>query len=292
MANTNSNTTATDLRSAISSALDTADKPDADEEVSGDATVELKEELKEDEKVDATGQEVSSSPYTDDLTENEIISARQLYKSLKNKDDRDTVIDFLATRSGYTKPGAIATNKDVKEAKATLTDELKTALGTEFDFLAPKLGPAIEKYLNSIKEENKTEIAARTQKLEERQEASELAKLEAEATVAEKNIAAMYFKDGKIPDNLSNMMVRLMDRLPPEPGQTTSSYIEEILKIAATKTNVPLIKVEKQRKIDANRNNIPNRLMTEKRPQEGAGEAKKMSLKDAVTAAVESANKA
>ncbi|MGH7239770.1 MAG: hypothetical protein ACREHG_06845 [Candidatus Saccharimonadales bacterium] len=235
-----------------------------------------------------------NTPNTDEVEEDdglsklEIVQARQLFSALKDPEQSGSIIDFLASNSGYKRPDEVVTKKDEIAAKKDLAKHLEESLGDDFKWLAPKLGPAIESYINDIRDETNQTIEEKTSKLEEAHQETELRKYREEATHAEKDIAQKYYQDGKVPKTVSDMMIKVMDRFQPTPEMSPTDYMNEVYQIAAMKTGGIPNEITKQQKINSNRNNAPSNLKNGAHPQEGVPVKGKVSLKDAVQQAIDS----
>src|SRR5215471_1328910 len=88
----------------------------------------------------------------DEWDKSNLINAKNLYKALQNPQTAQEVISRLAQQAGLLK-----TPQDVSQAKDIILDVLSESLGSEFNFLAPKLSVAIKRILEM--ERNHTRVA-------------------------------------------------------------------------------------------------------------------------------------
>src|SRR5207247_474715 len=120
-----------------------------------ESPAEMEEPTKESTKEPALEPNKESEPEKEpsekepDLKEEEVAFAKNLYKALNNPDPNIQLkaLRMLANAANMDLK-EIETKKDIKEAEKDLVALLKEGLG-EFDFLAEKLGPVLEKALKS-----------------------------------------------------------------------------------------------------------------------------------------------
>jgi len=205
--------------------------------------------------------------------------AKQLFYALKDPKERETIIDFLATKAGYKK---IDTPAKAEETKETIVDTLKKALGPELDYLADKLGPAIDRLVDEKLKTNTADIRANLERNEEE-------KLQSEAARTMQHIAKDVFKADEIPDNILHEMNVLMDKLPPSKDMSVTDYIENIYYSVAGRLGVKVVdKIQEDRR-SRNRIDAPSRLASEggKSGSEGHAPAKTMGITEAIKLAEE-----
>lgn len=179
----------------------------------------------------------------DDLSAEQLLEARKLYKSLSNPSQARHLVAGFAEQLGLNL--ATATKREVKEAKVSLTDSLKEALG-DFGFLADKIGPVIDKALA----EQKEEAEAIGQRLE-------YATIKKESDLALGRLA----KDTKGESRkFESKMVQLMDRFKPAPNQSTEDYIREAYEIVTRGKVKNQVTSAISDKIRKNSKDVPSRL--------------------------------
>ena len=139
------------LDDAISSAVASA-PPLPSEEVQEEQQQQSEQQVEEKEQqVEETLEEES----LDDLglSAAEVKAGRELIAALKDPQKAQVVAEHFAKQAGYTK-GEVTTKQEVKSAKKDIVAGLKEKLGPELEYLADKIGPAIQDYLNDQLEEN------------------------------------------------------------------------------------------------------------------------------------------
>jgi hypothetical protein len=266
------------LTEAISKAVETHedDKP-------GDAEVVDKEDTKEgDDKED--GKEGKDKDEADE----EIVNGRILYRALKDPAKAGAVIDFLATQAGYSKAN-VQTKTDVKEATKDLTGILERNLGEEFKFLAPKLAPAIKESIEELMEEHNKDIRTR---LDDR----ELKDIQEETARTHTDLANEWFGSDLMPDKVVKAMSSAMDEFPPtDPKMSAERYYRRIFTLVVGELGLQKEGGTRSDKASRNRkDDIARNLASQNRGVTPStnGNVKKMSLNDAVSAAIkEVANK-
>jgi hypothetical protein len=273
----------TSRKDAIALAVETENKAENQDK---DTTVDPGEKTdKPDEK------ETKENPK--EQTEEERLEsdeALKLFKALKNPDTRGTVIEFLAKNAGYEKKGALETKTDVKEAAADLTSSMKEGLGEQFEFLADKLAPAIEKYLEKKRQEDLVEIKATL-------EAQEREKLEGQSAKAISKLTSDFFgEDVELPSNVQNEMSKFMDKVPPSQDLSVKEYVELAFNAAIGKLGLSKADKTKDKKIEKNRSDVAGRLASDRSASRTAeavtSPSKTMNRREAIEAAMEAASKA
>lgn len=227
----------------------------------------------------ATTEEVK--PTVDDV---DIEQAKLLYKALKDPTQAPIVIKFMAEQAGYSK---VETKAEVKEAKGEIVDILKETLGSEFDFLAEKLAPGIERILTQKLQESQEDIRARL----EEQERDKLSDQSAKTLT---KLSREFFDADDVPTDFANKMSTMMDKIPPTEGMSVSDYMESIFYQVVGREGVTRkgkSTAATQEKTNKNRNDAPSRLASagSSPSATASGNPKKMSIDEAVKLAVEQA---
>jgi hypothetical protein len=222
------------------------------------------------------------------LTRQQQIEARQLLAALRDPTKAPTVIEFLAKHGGYEKP---ETKKEAVQVKKGMVADLKEALGPELEYLADKMGPVFQRYLDEQVEGAKGELKGRLDQ-------ADLEKNEQLADQAQEALGREYF-DGTIPDKLTTAINSLIDEIPVRPGQSMKSYLERLLVVAAAEQGVSLTKktLDQVKKIAKNRTDAPARLASAGTVSPKEGERaihpnRQMGLLESVQSAIEQASKA
>lgn len=112
-----------------------------------EVTEEVKEEVIEEVTEEEVKEEAKKEEVTSDEDSEEASQALELYKSLKGPEGR-TIIANLAKRAGLIKEEDFTKLTEVKKTKA-VKDVIKDALGTEYEFLADRLGGALDEIIHS-----------------------------------------------------------------------------------------------------------------------------------------------
>lgn len=211
---------------------------------------------------------------------------RQLILALRDPQKAGVVIKFLAEQHGYSK---IETPKEVKEAKNEIVEDLKESLGTEFEFLADKLAPGIEKIL-------KKQLAASQADIREQFKVQEAEKLRTQSASALENLSDSFFGKGEIlPDEVAKEMSKYMDRVQPNPTSSVKEYVEDAFHSAIGKLGLVKTDKDKKERISRNRNDASSRLngAPERVPSDDniRGNPKPMSRQQAIQAAIDSVGK-
>jgi hypothetical protein len=246
------------------------------------ATHDTKEpEVKEPEKKESDKKaETKEEPKKDELSALEQEQATQLFRALKNPETAPRVIEIMAKEAGFEK---ITTKKEAAEVKDDVLDALKESLGTDFDFLADKLAPAIKKIVDSKLAENTRDIRDRLSQEDEN-------KLANAADKKQTTIAREYFDAEVLPDNILDEMSKMMDKVNPSKDMSVEEYVENIFYAVAGKLHLTPTTKSSTEKANKNRSDAPSRLASSgtKQPVGVAVGSKKMGLDEAVRSAVES----
>ena len=255
------------LTEAIKAAVETQDK--------SDVVIESKEEEKSEE---------AKTEEHETAADEEAEQGKVLIQALKDPARSAAVIDFIATQAGYTKQ-TVQTKADVKEAKEDILGILERNLGEEFKFLAPKLAPAIKESLDSILAQNNP-----TNELKARIEKQELKEIQTETAETHAAIAQEWFGSDDMPANVIQAMSRAMDDFPPtDPNMAPSTYYRKIFNFVVG--DLGLTRKGKSDRVSRNQSDSVARNLTAQNrgvtPENTSGGPRKMSLKDAVSLAVE-----
>jgi len=257
----------TTLTTAVEKAIESQDK--------SDVIIDKEEDTEK-------PQEVETSPQDDEDT----INGRLLVQSLKDPQKAAAIVRYLATQYGYTKED-IQTKQDVKEVSKGIEGILEKHLGDDFKFLAPKLGPAIKESLESMLQGN-TETA----NLRERLERQEFKDIQNETSNAHVEIAHEWFGSDEMPDNVVKAMSSAMDDFPPtDPNMSPARYYKKIFSMVAGELGLQKKEQKRQDRVERNRQDSGARFLTSQNrgvvPDNAATGARKLSLKDAVSLAME-----
>lgn len=167
-------------------------------------------------------------------------SATRLYNALKDPKTAKQVIRSLAAEAGL-----LETLADKKEAKSSILDILSESLGEEYKFLAPKLGPAIEKILG----EQEKRIGDKFQEAQMRE-------VERETNTAVVEVSKQ-FKDFEL---FQPAIIKLMEQITPGKDMTQREYLTKLYKLAKVEASEGKTSEKKSEKIEKSRNDIPGQL--------------------------------
>jgi len=244
------------------------------------------------EKKIAPEKKETSEKKESDLSEQDEIQARQLFAALKDPAKAPHVIKFLVESSGVELP---ETKKEVKEVKKALTERLKEALGPELAYMADKMGPVFQSFLEE-------ELGEVQQKNETRFSEQALEKERNVADHAQRELARELFGQDDLPAEFIAELSGLIDIYPPTKGQTTHSYLKDLIHLASGRLGKPITKQQPQQqrqteKATKNRNDAVSHLASDgKSPAPGrevstrTEKPQPKSLEDAVRMGLEEAN--
>ena len=159
------------------------------------------------------------------LTKEDLKEAKLLYAKLKDPNQRQEVVDFIATQSGYTK----AQVREIKEAiTETIAEKpkvkdfstiLKEKLGPEFDYLSERLSGALEEIIDSKTKSIKEDVV-RTN------EAQLVQAFQSELSDTVDEISTKTYEGKGIPENVAIAMSKVMDELPCPPTMQPKNYMK------------------------------------------------------------------
>lgn len=252
-------------------------------EVAKQTGTELKEENKEINKDFKENKEEDKVKIQDDLDEEQINFAKTLYKALNNPDPsiQKQTLKILANAANLDLK-EVETKKEVEEAKETLLDLLKSGLG-EYDFLADKLAPVLEKAFDKA-------IDIKTKDIRDEISYSKEEKIRSEINLGIDAAFNEFENSLEVKDEVS----KLMDEI--KPGKTShKEYFKNLIIIAAANKGVTLKKIgDKTKTLDESkvaksRANIATRLSSARSPEPKLGikTPQKMNLNAAINAAIE-----
>lgn len=249
---------------------------------------EKKAESKEEEKKD--DEKKSEEKKSDDLDDQQKEYAKVLYKALNSNDKeiQQRTLRILAESAGL-KLAEVETKKEAAVVKKSIVESLKESLG-EYDFLAEKLGPALETLLKGMVEES-------TKDIRETQRNNEILRIQNEVSTSIDAAFAEYENAKVLGPEVSKLMDQIKFR--DTSGMTQKEYFKNLIILAASNNKVALkVKGEKvepkvnEDKVNKNRNDAASRLASERGAEVKLAiePAKRMNLKDAVEDAVRKTN--
>lgn len=251
--------------------------PIDEEETKGQKVTQPEDKEGDDKKEDPAKQE-------EDLSAEQVTFAKSLFKALNNSDPniQRNAVKILANAAGLDLK-EVETKKEVIEVKETLLDLLKSGLG-EYDFLAEKLAPVLEKALNKS-------ITEHTKDIREELKVERESKIRSEISTSIDNAFAKYENSLEVKDEV----VKLMDQFKPGKGVSHQEYFDSMIKLAASNKDIVLKKLgDKSKTLDESkvkktRSDVIGRLSSERGPEPKIGikTPGKMNLNEAVRQAVE-----
>jgi hypothetical protein len=217
-------------------------------------------EKPEEKKADNKKEEKKETPPSEDLSPEDLKLATDLFKSLKDPDQAPAIVDWLATKAGYTKAQAKEVVKDLTEGtkveKAEAKDEIVSLFEEQFgEEFAAKLAPAIKKAIEKG-------VAEKVKPIEESHQQQQLESLAKEATTIIDDISKEFYEKGEMPKAVETEMSALIDLYPPAKGMSQKDYLRDIHALAAAKKGGSLkpVDVDKAARIERNRNDAPGRM--------------------------------
>src|SRR6267154_400202 len=162
-----------------------------------------------------------------ELRDDEVAFAKNLYKALNNSDPNVQLktLKLLANAANMDLK-EIETKKDIKEAEKDLVALLKEGLG-EFDFLAEKLGPVLERALKSY-------VAKETEPIKQAQQLIEDEKLRDEVSSAVDKAFGEYTNATEVKDEV----IQLMDNFKPSAKMAHKDYFRSLIILAASNKGI------------------------------------------------------
>lgn len=213
---------------------------------------------------------------------------KQLMLALRDPEKAGIVIKFLAEQAGYTKNDAPTNKAEVKELKNEILDDLREGLGEEFQVIADRLAPAIEKILSK-------QLVKAQADIRETLRGQEQEKLEGQSAAALDTLTKSFFgADGELPAEVNAEMSKFMDRITPAATATIKEYLEDAFHFAIGKLGLTKTNPKVTQKVQQNRTDASSRLSTS-RVSAAAGlhkdNSKPMTRSEAIRAAIEAVEK-
>lgn len=216
------------------------------------------------------------------LSAQETLEGVNLAKALKDPTLGPALIDYLATKSGYTKGELKAALKEPENT--TLVDDLTDALPPGFEYLGEKLLPAIKKYVDS-------KVASDTKDIRETANAAQIRHLEGVIESAQTDFAKQFYDGKPLPNELLTEVNMLSNIYTPQPGADPKDHVLNLLHMAKGRVGTAKTSTTKTPVKQAN-NSVPNVLAAQKTvtPPSGNGKPQKLTLKESVDQALSAMN--
>lgn len=241
------------------------------------STSDKTEKSDDDKESDKSGDN-GESDESEELTDEEVANAKQIFKALKDPNQAPTLVKILAEQAGYLK--APETKKEAAEQTKDIIAKLREAAGPELDFLIDKIGPVLKEELasqvNSVRSELRVDQVNR-----------ENEKMINETKVAMVTLAQKYYSKNDFPSDVYKEMSGLMNKVNPTPGMKPSDYIEMLYFAVAGKKGINVNNPAQGKRQEANRTNTMERLASDRsaKGQEIADVPRKMTLNEAIALA-------
>lgn len=222
------------------------DSDDSDDDESDDD--EDEEDDDDDEKASSKDKKKKKGDEDDELSAEDAKQAKALFKLLKDPNTQKATLEVLAKQAGLIdKEGEPTKNKtETKKAAKKFQDGLKEALGEKLAFLADKLGPFLEKYINEIRSETNEGIQNLSKVQIENETEAALNKLSKET----KGMSRKF----------ESKMAELTSKLKPQDGVSTYDYLKNLYTIASSGSSAASVKGQIADRIRKNRSDAPSRL--------------------------------
>jgi hypothetical protein len=212
------------------------------------------------------------TPPAETLDERDIERAKDLYRAIKDPKSAVTVIKMMAESAGLLNP----TQTEVKEVAKTIQELIAEGLGSDYAFLAEKLGTTIETVV-------KAQVAEQTKDL--RENAAKSAR-NAEETRVDAAIQKV-FKAHDDAEALGDDILKLMDKVLPSPDASTEEYFENLYLIAASKKTKASLTSKVTDKLARNRSDAVSKIASAGKSTDQIFAApQKMSAREAIALAV------
>ena len=205
---------------------------------------------------------------TADLSDQELLESKNLYKALKDPTTAAAVIAALAQQAGILPKAneAPLTKKEEAVAKREIKDIFAEALGKEYGFLAERLTPAIE----AVMQQERTEQEGRFAEIQQ-------SNVEREVIASYEALAKETKGESK---RFETRMAQLSEEIPIG-NMNVKTYMQRLYTLASNERKSSPQKVADQ--IRRNASDAPARLRTTAVPlAEGSVPDKKMNLNESI----------
>lgn len=255
-----------EIDKAISEVADEilGDVKEIDKKIEADKATDPPEGSVDDTDPDDDPQNPDPQEDPDDFDEATLSEAKNLYRAIKGEQG-PAIIAALAQQAGLLKA---ETKQEVKENVKSLTDIVSDALGPEFKMLVPQM----TKMMTAVLESQRTESAAKFNKIEQANVAREV------TTVMDK-----IARENKISvKQLEGLISPLTGEFLPGPKTSAETYIRGLYKQATVGRTVAKTTAQLADKARRNASDAPSRLHTAGSINESKMPTKKMSLKESI----------
>lgn len=190
----------------------------------------------------------------EELPEEELKEARELYKALKDPNQREHALEQIASRAGFKLEARITkaakSGESAEDAAEDISEILVKALGKDYAWLADKLTPALKTIIGNERKQINQKIDTQEQSRINGEVAQIAAKLNRESN-------GLYGR-------LESKIAALADEILPAPGISTEKYMRNLFTIAAGGKNTSNSqKRSLADKIRRNANDVGSRLASQ-----------------------------
>ncbi len=227
----------------------------------------VEKKVEEEEKVEEKVEKVDKEEEEDES----IISDedKSIIALLKNPTTAPATIQALAKQYGL-KLGETPT----KQVEKTIANELREALGDQWDFLSEKLGPIIEKQVKDAEDRVRGELGDRDRKT-----------TKSTFEKAERN----FFQDNPDAKAYRKRMGTLSGRYPPQEDADPEEYFNDLHILASGRKSSITDTIEQKRSARIAKNRGAGDLETKSSSKE-SGEPKTMTLEESISSALKTVN--
>lgn len=232
-------------------------------------------EVEVEKPAEETAEEAEGPREIEGLSESELGEAKRLYAALRDPRQAAPLVAALAQQAGL-HLAAAPTPKELKSEAKSIQEIVKSSLGTEYQFLADRLGAAIE---GALQEHSKAQDS-RFAELQQSQ-------IETQVERAYERLARESKGESK---KLETRMSQLADEMPIG-KQSIDSYVKRLYNVASSETAATSAK-QTADKIRRNASDAPARLAqrgSSQTPEAPKGPEKMMSLNESIEFAYQQA---
>lgn len=226
-----------------SSNSEESDDDEGDDESDKDGDEEDDEDLEED---DEDEEEEAADKKKVKIGKAEMKNAKNLYLLLKDPESAPKVIEVMAKRAGLLKDIEDKSNKEIKKDAKSIVDIFKEHLGEKYEFLADKLGPAIEAVLKAQREEFEESLSSVKRSQIDNQTESALNKLSKET-----NGNSRKFEQ---------KMAQMADKIKPADGISTYEYCRILYEAVSGSSNAQSASKKIADKLKKNASDVGSRI--------------------------------
>ena len=193
--------------------------------------LESKKEKKEEEpkETEESEEDEDSKEELEAAEKEEDDNAIKLFRALNDPEQGPKILRILAQEAGVLDKGN--TKEEKKEALKSIKQVVREKLGTEYQFLADKIGDILEEIVPQANKKDTEDLKARIDARD---------KLELSNQI-DSALADCFGQYNEVPKAVQVRFNELIDEMPPVPGKTIPKvYFNRLIKIAAEETKTTL----------------------------------------------------